>query len=62
MVPGEGKGVKKHLAQPPEVRRMFMRQIEDFFVLPDPGKMKRVPRTLDDLRTATRDGFVFTAW
>jgi len=59
---GDGKGVKKHVNQPPELRRKFMRQIGEFFVVPDPGKMKRVPRTEADIIAATRDGFVFTAW
>lgn len=37
MLTGVGKGVKKHTVQPFHVRHKLMRQIGNFFILPDPG-------------------------
>eukprot|EP00658_Telonema_sp_P-2_P068791 TRINITY_DN5776_c0_g2_i2.p1 TRINITY_DN5776_c0_g2~~TRINITY_DN5776_c0_g2_i2.p1 ORF type:complete len:330 (+),score=64.43 TRINITY_DN5776_c0_g2_i2:155-1144(+) len=63
MLTGTGRGVRKHVSQPTALRERFMRQIgECWWMLPDPGKMKKVPKREEDLAMAVEDGFVWTAW
>ena len=60
---GTGRGVRRHVDQPRELRERFMRQIGDcWFMLPDPGKMKSVPKREEQLDELKNDGFVWTAW
>lgn len=63
MLTGTGRGVRRHLEQPKPLRARFMKQIGDcWWLLPDPGKMKKVPKREEDLPPLVEKGFVWTAW